>query len=1027
MKKTIVLGVSTLVLTMGMVTAQHLRSMRPGKSDGASAGVTIPAMKSCAMVKLAPGQKRQVNARLKSRHGFPVKEDGDVQLPFVEDFADGLGGFTPVDANGDGVTWAPSSGMVRTNAKDGAGDDWLMSPGLPLEEGRNYQLSFTLKAWSSTYNEKIEVKCGQGLTVEDMTTQILDSRYVKDYTNSTTTPVTVTLEFTAPATGLFNIGIRSFGGDAYGTGDARYYNYVDDFKLDALALPVAPAKIEDLTVTPGAMGAISSEISFTVPDKAVDGSLIDAIEKVELSRGGQIINTFDEVMPAQYISFTDPAPTQGLNTYSVVAYSGSGKGESAEATVFVGTDTPGNVKVSAYDDSSSSLKATWDPVTEGINGGYVDQTTLSYIIGEYVEPENWWEDVTVNTIGETSQGITSYDFGINPDEGEQKFVEYIIAAKNAAATGEYAYISPTSLKVIGAPYQLPFDETFAKARMQDRFWIMQLEDPYTSNGFYITAKESYDSEAGSGCISWTPIYDDESAMLITGKISISEAANPVVFAAIKGAAGSTAKVQIAIQKVDGVIETLHTTDFAADGAGEWIPLQLPVARFKDNKYVHFIFSMLANKNDGQIFIDDIHVIDLVERNPSVDFEAPKSVVAGRKAVINVNVVNRGSLPMGDFSLLVKGGESVLFDETIEAGLPTLGSVTVPVEFVPSVFSEPGQLPLTVEVTSEGVRASAQGVIELLEAPDFSVSDLAASDDEGGVMLTWTHKDIIPQDNEESFETFAHGSISGLDSWLLVDGDGGLAGGMTGYTLPHDDEAYSFMVLDPSEVNLGDDSAFAPHSGNKYLIASYVYADDSYVDCDDWIISPELPGNAQTISFWINSYDGDEAYEVLYSTTGTDTGDFVSILDGTVGTEWTEVTADIPMGTKYFAIHRVTDGPTAFYMMIDDISYSTGVNIDHYNVYADREYVGQTKENLFVVPCVDNDLHEYSVTSVTPDGRESAPATVYAKSGVETAVADGSLLYDVYTVTGIQLKSNARSLDGLLPGIYIVNGRKIVIK
>ena len=50
------------------------------------------------------------------------------------------------------------------------------------------------------------------------------------------------------------------------------------------------------------------------------------------------------------------------------------------------------------------------------------------------------------------------------------------------------------------------------------------------------------------------------------------------------------------------------------------------------------------------------------------------------------------------------------------------------------------------------------------------------------------------------------------------------------------------------------------------------------------------------------------------------------------------------------------------------------------------------------------------------------------TGIEDIVASPSkTTYDVYTIDGIQLKKNAKSINDLPQGIYIVNGKKVVIK
>lgn len=1028
--KKFITSASLVALTSWLAAAYPVRQFKPNDMINGSEPAVAWRHNSPASIHLMQQQRRDI----KSPAGAVSKAaraNAISAFPFEATFASDLGGFTPIDANKDGATWALSSGYVRTNAKNGDGNDWLVSPAIRLEANRKYILSFTLKAWSSTYNEKIEIKYGAGAAVEDMTNEILPATDVKTYTNSTSTEVEFTKEFTAAATGEYHIGIRAFGGEAYGTGDARFYTYIKNFKLDQKASASAPGTVTDLSAVAGAMGTLNATLTFNAPTKAADGTNLAEITKIEISRDGSLIETLTGVAPGERKQFIDNSPAEGINTYSVAAYSNSGKGSAAEVSVFVGVDTPGTVDVSSYDDTGATLKASWQPVTMGVNGGYVDSGALSYVIGEYVEPENWWEDYTVKELGATAAGATSFDFGINPDEGEQRFAEYIIAAKNDKATGKYAYLSATALKVVGAPYTLPFDETIANGAMADRFWISMLDDPNTSNGFITSTKDSYDKAANSGCLSWTPIHTDDAATLITGKIALSNASNPMLFAAVKGVTGSKATVEISVQDVNGTITSLKTIDFATSPTGEWIPLQLSLNEFKSQRYIHVFFAIKGRGGDGKVELDDIHIIDLVEVNAAVSAEFPNQVTAGEKTSIGVTVTNRGSMTLDSYRVEVKAAGTAIYSQSFNDPLPILGSKFITVEYNPSVFIEESNVPVTVTVLADGdVIAddnTAEGTVKVAAAPDFNIEQLAASANGSTINLTWKAAAQVSQEVTESFESYPHGSISGLGSWTMVDGDKGLAGGMTSCALPHDDEAYSFMVLNPATVGLDSEEAFSAHSGQQYIIASYVYQDENYVDCNDWLISPALSGHAMSLSFWINSYDGDETYEVLCSTTGADTTDFTKLTEGSVGTEWTKVTADLPEGAKYFAIRRTTDGATAFYMMIDDITYTTMTDIDHYNVYVDGVKVGTTKEASYAIGCDDSDSHNYSVTAVTADGRESAPATVAATAGIDDITTDVCGAFDVYSISGIELMRGAKSLDNLAPGIYIVNGRKVIVK
>lgn len=62
----------------------------------------------------------------------------------------------------------------------------------------------------------------------------------------------------------------------------------------------------------------------------------------------------------------------------------------------------------------------------------------------------------------------------------------------------------------------------------------------------------------------------------------------------------------------------------------------------------------------------------------------------------------------------------------------------------------------------------------------------------------------------------------------------------------------------------------------------------------------------------------------------------------------------------------------------------------------------------------------------PDEDVTITGTFTPSTGVETAVGSGRP-FDVYTVTGRKVRSQVTSLKGLKKGVYIVEGKKVVVK
>lgn len=67
-----------------------------------------------------------------------------------------------------------------------------------------------------------------------------------------------------------------------------------------------------------------------------------------------------------------------------------------------------------------------------------------------------------------------------------------------------------------------------------------------------------------------------------------------------------------------------------------------------------------------------------------------------------------------------------------------------------------------------------------------------------------------------------------------------------------------------------------------------------------------------------------------------------------------------------------------------------------------------------------------VSSSAPSELKMVTAEQYA-TGIKDITVKPASLYNVYTLEGVQIKKNATSISDLHPGIYIINGKKVVIK
>ena len=220
-----------------------------------------------------------------------------------------------------------------------------------------------------------------------------------------------------------------------------------------------PAAASDFTAKADAEGANQAVITWTNPTKTYDGKPLTALTKVTLYRNKEVVKEFTDVAPGAAMSYTDVTES-GMGqfyNYSLIATNATGDGAEAKSKVFVGHDIPAAVSAlqltqPAYDEADLS----WNAVTAGVNGGYVDKSSLVYSVVRM--PGN-----KVLTSGLTD---TQYaDKNITP--AQQYY--YIVKASNADGESESVQTTP---QVMGPTYGMPVDFDFTSSATDDSWTVV---------------------------------------------------------------------------------------------------------------------------------------------------------------------------------------------------------------------------------------------------------------------------------------------------------------------------------------------------------------------------------------------------------------------------------------------------------------------------------------------------------------------------------------------------------------------------
>ena len=918
--------------------------------------------------------------------------------PYYQSFDDATSFqlMTVIDGNGDGTKWKMSAdnGYAEIRYADEPSDDWLITPQIKLTNNRLWKFSCRLNTpWAPNWPEKLCVSFGKSATAEAMTGVIQC-----DTTFNTKELHTIEKYFKVDENGNYNIGIHA--------GSLELYKIqLDSILVEAGPLFAAPAAVENLSVKADAKGKLATYITFCTPTKTVNGKALASISKVEVYRDDKLIHTFNNPSVGTQLSFTDNQPQETFNRYKIVAYNESGFGYDVTTNVYVGEDiplAPENVKVSA---ENGKATITWKAPVVGVNGGYVDSAHLVYGI----------KDNTGNVLTATAEG-TSYQTDMETD-GEQAYLMYAVFAGNSKG---YSTSGISNAIIKGASYELPFNETFDDDS-QGYFWGSTApEDSYSS------------WSTKGGCARLDGGRTGSEARLFSGKIDLSGAENPVLeFYYWYRSNGSKEPLCVDIisdGKDTTTVLKLESTSYTY--AKDYQLVRVPISQFKGKKYVQVSFNCKSGDNYTLASIDDIRVRDYYDYDLTASVSAPTEAKAGESIDITAKIKNVGKNLATNYVVKLYEGENIV---DTQDGIDVKADSTATYTFRQTVGPLKDSLDYKVVVSydldgdlTNNESEIAKVGVSLSEYP--TPGTLSATESGHGIDLAWTPADYVNYtlttvDGAEDYAEFADDKIG---EWITLDEDGLdilskiRVDRVDTYpvSFPQLGKKASFIVMNPVSADaqltnfMGDPTGWQPASGKQYFAS---FGSDEGAS-DDWLISPELNGEAQTISFKIHGYKR-ESYEVLYSTTDKNPESFITLgTQKAPATTWTSVNFELPEGAKYFAIRNVS-AQYSSYIFVDDISFRAAkdrgtLSLLGYNIYRDGEKLNTTP----VTTASFTDLasvignHIYQVTAVYTIGESaSTSCEVNIATGITKTELNDLHVMSVYGVGGMKVGKDSKGV------------------
>ena len=948
--------------------------------------------------------------------------------------------FQVIDANDDEKTWkwSESYGTYYSYSSSLAADDYLVSAPVKFEAGKNYRVVVTANCADAGYPEAFRVLVGKEATVAGLNTLIADTTWV-----ATEEAESNEAEFTATEDGTYYVAIQAVS-------PANMWRLnISSLAIEKGAEPTAPAAVTEFAAVAGEKGALEVNVSFNAPAKAVNGSDLTDNLTINVLRDGEVVKTFEAAAPGSSLNWKDENVEQSKTyVYQVVASNASGAGlKSDKVSVYVGFDVPADLANLTATDNATSIKFAWDKVGEvGATGGYVNPAAVDYEVWSLKIVETMFgQSLDYDQLLASETDKDNYVLAENTDEGVQDYKYWAVQPVNVAGVGTPAVAS----MLVGAPYTLPFFESFTGSAFH-YIW------DYSSNAGIFVSEESSDDDAVA--LQLTALDEPGTVDIFTGKVSLKNAANPTLLFDVKSA--TVSKINV-IGSVEGGKFTAIQAD--APVTSEYTTIKVPLNDLKDARFVQLGFSAdFANATiediDWETYeyvytwgdllnIDNIRIVDLYEHDVEVALNAPASVVAGSAAKLQVKVSNNAENAANGFTLKLTAGEKEIYNKTFNEALKPFSSIDVEAAFETTVFDEAGDVTLTAEVVYENDlnpdNNADEAVITVKEPTATAPSNLVAEQtaeqaEKGEVTLTWTAPaEGAAQEVTEDFTAYENGAneTGMVGEWTLVNANGKTKGSLfKDLELANDGLAKAWQVFNPEAYGITNPSFNGPNGSlsESYLISGYNLEGQTYPDNDDWLISPVLTGIAQEISFDISALDvqyGPSSYEVLASSTDTELASFTKVAGAELTTAgWGKVTAQLPEGTKFFAIRNTTPGDGALCVALGNIKYQKGgAKAESFNIYVDATAAGNTTEATAILKELAAGNHVFAVTAVYANGAESKPvtATLDVTNAINEILSSGKS-FTIYTVDGKLINRQATNLNGL-KGSYIINNKKVILK